>query len=424
MTDSLKLRTFSGWSILLLGILLSLTSLLPVLSRGSLSPAAGMIGLFGLLAVGVGLPFSATPAQRLTEGAARNLCVGLESLILGAAGGVFGFCVQRSPFLNIRDPLPGTVVVVFVALFCFAALARVAMARAGSAAFRSSSPGLFSCGGSMDPVLFLVLQPSLLVLAAVAGRMIVAQAGDGREGSMLALAPALAVLPIFVRAELALWARRRRDTSAAWPSYGVLAWAALLGLMAFPEMLRWLLSLPGVLFGSSPLSTWPQVSLIQVFGYLTSLAVCVSFYIASRRARRAFSSRALGYVALAVGTLLPVAVGLASEGVRAGPPIPIAVVLAVMLVLPAALIIPAHHLLFTREKKPAGHHAEEVCHGIASLASVGASTVNDAASALDAPAPTEPAPGEYPAPDPAASWPAGISADEPQLPQDEHALTP
>lgn len=423
MTDSLKLRTFSGWSILLLGILLSVTSLLPVISRGSVSPAAAMIGLFGLLAVGVGLWFSVTAAQRLTEGAARNLCVGLESLILGAAGGVFGFCVQHSSFFSIGDPLAGTLVVVFVALFCFAALARVATARPGSAAFRASGPGLFSGGGSMDPVLFLVLQPSLLVLAAVAGRMIVAQAGESREASILALALALAVLPIFVRAELALCAKRRRDTTAAWPSYGVLAWAALLGLVAFPEMLRWLFSLPGVLFGSSPLPTWTHVSLVRVFGYLVSLAACMACYLASRRPRRAFHLRALGYVALGLGTLLPISVGLASDGVQQGPAIPFALVLALVIVLPAALIIPAHRLLFRGDEKPDAHGAQGACHGIASLASVSAGIINDAASPMEAPAPTEPEPGQYPEPDP-ASWPSHLPAGEPQRPQDEHALTP
>jgi hypothetical protein len=422
MNDSLKLRTFSGWSILLLGILLSVTSLLPVISRGSLSPAAGMIGLFGLLAIGIGVAFSTTTAQQFTERAAGRLCVGLESLILGAVGGVFGFCVQHSFASNRLDPLPGTLVVVFVALGCFASLARVAIARQAAAAFRSPGQGLFSYGGSMDPVSFLVLQSSVLVLAAVVGRMIAAQAGDSREGSTLALALGLAVLPGFGRAELALCVKRRRDPVAAWPSYGVLAWAALLGLVAFPEMLWWLLSLPGALFSSSPLPAWPRMSLVQILGYLLSLAACISCYLASGRERRAFFSRALGYAALGVGTLLPVSVGLASASVQQGPPLPIAVVLAVMLVLPAALIIPAHHLLFKREAKRDPLRAEDAWPGDASLAAVGAATLN-AASPMDAPAPTEPVAGQYPGPDP-ASWPSEVAAGEAQAPQDEHALAP
>jgi uncharacterized membrane protein YhaH (DUF805 family) len=366
MTDSLKLRTLSGWSILLLGVLLSVTSFMPVVLRGSFSPDAGMIGLFGLLAIGVGLPFSIATEQRLREGAARNLCVGLESLTLGAAGGVVGFFVQCSSFFDMRDPLPATLVIVFVALFCFAALARVATARQGSAAFRSPSGSLFSFGGSIDPVSFLVLQPTLLVLAAVVGRMIAAQAEDNREASILALALSLAVLPIFVRAELALCVKRRRDTAAAWPSYGAFAWAALLGLVTFPEISRWLVSLPGVLLSSSPKPTWPHISLVQVLGYLVSLAACISCYIASRRVRRAFFVRAFGYVALGLATLLPISVGLASDGVHEVSPIPIAIVLALLIVLPAGLIIGAHHLLFIRDEKLAVHPANGACLGVTS----------------------------------------------------------
>ena len=80
MTDSLKLRTLSGWSILLLGVLLFITSFMPIILRGTVSPAAGMIGLFGLLAISVGIPLSIATEARLTKGAAINLCVGLESL--------------------------------------------------------------------------------------------------------------------------------------------------------------------------------------------------------------------------------------------------------------------------------------------------------------------------------------------------------
>jgi uncharacterized membrane protein YhaH (DUF805 family) len=369
MTDSLKLRTLSGWSILLLGVLLFVAAFMPVVLRGSVSPTAGMIGLFGLLAIGIGIPFSIATAKRLTEGAARSLCVGLESLTLGAAGGVFGFFVQRTSSINILDPLHATLVIVFVALLCFAALARVATARQGSAAFLSPSGSLFSFGGCIDPVSFLVLQPALLVFAAVVGRMIAAQAGDSREASILALALSLAVLPIFVRAELALCVKRWRDTAAAWPSYGVLAWAALLGLVAFPEIARWLVSLPGVLLSSSPLPSWPHISLVRASGYLVALAACFSCYMASRRVRRAFFMRASGYVALGIGSLLPVSVGLASDGVHQVSPIPIAIVLALMIVLPAGLIIGAHHLLFRRDEKPAAQHSMETCLDATSLRS-------------------------------------------------------
>ena len=348
MTDSFKLRTLSGWSILLLGVLLLVTSLLPVVLRGSVSPAAGMIALFGLLAMGVGIPLSIATGKRLTEGAARSLCVVLESLTLGAAGGIFGLFVQGSSFFDVLDPLHATLAIVFVALFCFAALARVATARQGSAAFLSPSGSLFSFGGSIDPVSFLVLQPSLLIFAAVVGRMIAAQAGDSREASLLALALSLAALPIFVRAEVALCAKRWRDTAAAWPSYGVLAWAALLGLVAFPEIVRWSVSLPGVLLSSSPRPAWPQVSLARVLCYLVSLAACISCYLASRRVRRGPFLRVAGYVALGLGSLLPIPVGLASDGAHEVSPIPIPIVLALLIVLPAGLIIGAHHLVFRK----------------------------------------------------------------------------
>jgi uncharacterized membrane protein YhaH (DUF805 family) len=368
MTDSPKLRTLSGWAILLLGIVLFAASFIPVVARGGIPTAAGMIGLFGLLAVGVGYPFATATAQRLMEGAARNLCVGLESLMLGAAGGVLGLFLQHSSF-SLLDPLPATLVVVFVALFGFTALARVATARQGSAAFRSRSEGLFSFGGSIGPVSFLMLQPPLLVLAAVAGRMIAAQAGDSREGSILALALSFAVLPIFLRAELALCVKRRRDATGAWPSYGVLAWAALLGLVTFPEICRWLLSLPGAFLASNPLPAWPQTSLVQVLGFLVSLAACVSCYMASGRTRRGFCLRTAGYIAFGLGSLLPISVGLASAGVQQVPPLPITIVLAMMIILPAGLIIPARHLLFVREEKSGVHEAQGACPGVTSLCS-------------------------------------------------------
>ena len=351
MTDSFKLRTLSGWSVLLLGILLFVMSFLPVVWRGSVSPAAGMIALFGLLAIGVGLPLSVATGRRLTEGAARGLCVALESLALGAAGGILGCLVQHSGFSNAPDPLHVTLAVLFVALFCFAALARVATARQGAAAFHSSSGSLFSLGGCMDPVTFLVLQPAWLVVAVVAARMIAAQAGDSKVTSPLALALSLAVLPVFVRAELSLCVKRRRDTTAAWPCYGALAWAALLGLLAFPEILRWSISLPGVLLGSSLPPAWPQVSLTRTLCYLICLAACISCYLAARRERRALLWRVAGYGALALGSLLPISVGLASDGVDQVSPIPIPIVLAVALVLPATLIIGAHYLLFRPGEK-------------------------------------------------------------------------
>ena len=71
MTDSFKLRTFSGWSILLLGVLLVVTAFLPVVLRGSLPPAAWMIGLFGLLASAVGIP--TTMAATITAPAAGRV---------------------------------------------------------------------------------------------------------------------------------------------------------------------------------------------------------------------------------------------------------------------------------------------------------------------------------------------------------------
>ncbi len=358
MTDSLKLRTVSGWSILLLGVLLLITSFLPVVLRGAVSPAAGMIGLFGLLAAGVGGTLSMVAGRRLTAGAARMVCVVLESLMLGAAGGVCGLLAQRSSVFDIRDPLHATLVIVLVALVCFAALARVATARRASEAFLAPSESLFSLGGGIDPVTFLVLQPALLVFAGVVGRMIVAAAGDGREGALLALALLLAVLPVFARVEFALCVRRRRDTTAAWPSYGVLAWAALLGLITFPEIVQRAVRLPGGLLSSSPPLAWSHIPLARVLCYLAALAACVSFYLASRQGRRPFFSRGLGYVALGIGTLLPVSVGLATGDAHQGAAIPIAIVLAVAIVLPAVLIIGAHHLLFIRDAMPAAVQPE------------------------------------------------------------------
>lgn len=344
------------------------TSLLPIVLRGGVSPASAMIALFGLLAIAVGTPLSLATGPRLTEGAARNVCVVLESLALGAAGGSFGFFVQRFSLFSVLDPLDATLAIVFVALFGFAALARVATARQGSAAFLSSSESLFSLGGSLDPVSFLVLQPSWLVFAAVVGRVLAAQAGDSREASSLALALAFAVVPVFVRVELALCVKRWRDTTAAWPSYGALAWAALLGLVAFPEILRWSVALPGVLLGASPRLAWPRISLARAFCYLVALAACVSCYVASRRPRRARWLRVAGYLALGLGSLLPVSVGLACDDVHQLSPIPIATVLAVAIVLPAALIIGAHHWVFTPGEKPAAAFPAEPCLGVASPA--------------------------------------------------------
>jgi len=367
MTDSFKLRTFSGWSILLLGVLLLVTSFLPVVLGGSVSPVAGMIGLFGLLAVGVGIPLSIATAPRLAAGAARNLCIGLESLILGAAGGLVGFFVQPTAFSNRLYPFHVTLVLELVALFCFAVLARVAAARQGSAAFRSSQESLFSLGGCMGPTLCLVLQPSLLVFAAIAAGLIAAQAESSREGSLVALALIPASLPVFVRAEAALCLKRWRDTTAAWPSYGVLVWAALLGWVAFQEVFQWLTSLGSVPFRSSPLPAWPHISLDRVLCYSVSLAACISCYMASRRVRRALPWRVLGYVAFGLGSLLPVSVGLASDNAHQGSPLPIATLIAVLIVLPAAFIIGAHHLLFRRDEKLAVLRPQETCLAVTSL---------------------------------------------------------
>ena len=361
MTDSFKLRTFAGWSILLLGALSLVTSFLPVISRGTFSPAAGMIALFGLLALGVGLPLSTATGPRLTEAAARNLCLLLEVLTFGAAGGIVGCSLQHPSFFELLDPLRATLAIVFVALLGAAALARIAIARQAAAAFRSSGGSLLSYGGSMDPATFLVLQPALVVVAAVLGRMIAAQAGQSSEASVLALALAVAALPALLRAELALCLKRWRDHSAAWPAYGVLAWAAVLGLVAFPELPRWAVALPGVLLGSPPPTSWPQVSLTRAVCYLLSLTACISCYLASRRERRAPLFRIPGYAALALGSYLPVSAGLASDGVPAGSPIPVPVMLAVAIVLPAAVVMGAHRLLFRSPEKRAESIPVETC---------------------------------------------------------------
>jgi uncharacterized membrane protein YhaH (DUF805 family) len=377
MTDSLKLRALSGRSILLLGTSLFLMSFMPVILRGGASPTAGMIALIGLLAIGVGIALSIATEERLTEGAARRLCVVLESLALGATGAALAFLVQTTSLLRILDPLQATFVIAFVALLCFATLARVATARQGSTAFRSPSDSFLSFGGCIDPVSFLVLQPALLALAALVGGMIAAQAGDSREGSLLALALFLTVLPIFVRAELAICLKRWRDTTAAWPAYGVLAWAALLGLVAFHEMFRWLLSLPGVLLTSSPLPAWPHTPLVRVLCFLASLAACISCYIASRRVRSDLLLRVPGYLALALASLLPISAGLASDGIHlplkvsgyvaldlgALLPIPAGpasggVHFALSFLLAAGLAIAAHHLLFRQDAKRAVQHAK------------------------------------------------------------------
>jgi hypothetical protein len=213
MTDSLKLRALSGRSILALGVLLFITSLMPAVLRGGRCPVAGMLGVFGLLAIGVGIALSAATGARLTEGAARRLCVALMSLIFAAGSGFFGILVQRTSFFGGLGPLHATLVIVFAALFGFAVLACVSIARQGAAAFLSPSDSLLGLGGSIDPLSFWVTQSTFLVFAAVGGGMIAAQAQGGREGLLLAAALALAALPFFITVELAICAKRWRDAT-------------------------------------------------------------------------------------------------------------------------------------------------------------------------------------------------------------------
>lgn len=353
MTDSLKLRALSGWSILLLGVLLFVTSFMPAVLRGGISPTAGMIGLFGLLAIGVGIALSVATEVQPKDGAVRRLCVALMSLTFAAAGGGLGILVQRTTFFDGLGSLHAMLVIMFAALFGFAALACVATARQGTSAFISPSQSFFSLGGTIDPLSFLLLQPALLIFAAVVGGMIATQVGGSREGLLLAIALALAVLPFFITVELAICIRRWRATTAAWQSYGVLVWAALLGLITFHEIFQWVVSLPGVLLSSSPLPPWPHVSLVRVLCYLLSLAACISCFIASRRPRRGFFLRVPGYVALGIGSLMPLSVGLASESIQQASATPIAIVFAVFFVVAGGLITGAHFLVFRRDEKVA-----------------------------------------------------------------------
>jgi hypothetical protein len=85
MTDSLKLRLLSGWSILLLGILLFITSFMPAVLRGGDSPTASMIGIFGLFAIVIGIALSVANKEQLTEAGARQLWVALVCLIFATA---------------------------------------------------------------------------------------------------------------------------------------------------------------------------------------------------------------------------------------------------------------------------------------------------------------------------------------------------
>jgi len=259
--------------------------------------------------------------------------------------GVFGILVQRTTFFDGLGSLHATLVVVFAALFGFAALACIAMARQAAAAFLAPSDSLFSFGGSIDPLSFLVLQLALLLFASVAGVSCASQAGGGREGLLLAIALGLALLPVFVTAELAICAKRWRDTTERWPSYGALAWAALLGLATFHEMFHWLASLPGELLSSSSLHLPPLVSLAKVLCYLVSLAACVWCYLVSRQcARRSFFLRVLGYGALGFGSFFFVTVGVRSMS-------PIRV--AIFVVVATGLISGAYFLVFRRDEKVA-----------------------------------------------------------------------
>jgi hypothetical protein len=180
-------------------------------------------------------------------------------------------------------------VITFVALLCLAVVRRVAIARHGPAEFNSASESLFSFGGCLDPFSFLVLQAGLLILASVVGWMIGAQARGTAEGWLLAFALFLAALPIFVRAELAICIKRRRDVTAMWPSYGVLVWAAFLLLsLVSGHNLAW----------------------VEVVCWLALLAACIWWYIFSRRLpRRGFILRAIGYLAFGLGSRLALTAG-------------------------------------------------------------------------------------------------------------------
>ena len=350
MNDSLKLRSLSGWTILLLGVPLFITSFMPVVLRGGQSPTAAMLGVFGLLAIGIGIALSAATEATLSEAASRRFCVALMSLVFAAAGGVFDVFVQRTSFFDGLGSLHATLVILFAALFVVAALACVAIARQSAAAFLAPSESLLSLGGSIAPLSFLVLQPMFLIFAAVVAGMIAAQAGGTRDGLFLAIALALAALPFFITAQLALCTKRWRDTTTRWPSYGALAWASFLALGAFHEIFQWLASLPVALISSSPIPAFPHMSLLRVFFAAVSLAACVCFYFLSRqRVRRSFFLRVLGNTGLGVGSLFFASVGLALSRAQSLSPVRVAIIVLVA----AGLITAAFFLVFRRDEKVA-----------------------------------------------------------------------
>ena len=333
MTDSQKLRVLSGRSILPLGAVLFIASFMPAILRDGNSPIAGMVAVVGLLAIGAGIPLSIATTDRLTERGARGLCLVLEPLILAAAGGALGILVQRASFFATLGVLPVTLVIVFVALFCFALIARLAIAQQSSAAFLSDSESLFTIGGRTDPLSFLFIQVLLIIAAAVVGVFITAQRSDSREGSILALALFLAVLPLFVRAEVANCVKRWRDETVAWPSYGVLAWAGFLVL--------------GLFAGS-------HLFLIQVLCCAASVVACISWHVVSRkRRRRGFFRRALGYVAFGLGSMLPLsgAFIVLLGRVQKVSPNRTATLFIIVFLIAAGLIAGARYLVFRRDEK-------------------------------------------------------------------------
>lgn len=348
MNASLKLRSLSGWSILLLGVLLFVTSFAPAVLRDGRPPTAGLLGLFGLLAIGIGVALSAARDATLSEAAARRFCVALMSLVFAAAGGFLDVLVQRTSFFDGLGSLHAVLVVLFAVLFGIAVFTCIAIARQSAAAFLAPSESFLSLGGSIDPLSFLVVQPMFLIFAAVVAGAIAAQAGGTRDGLLLSIALALAALPFIVTAQLALCAKRWRDTSTRWPSYGVLAWAAFLALGAFHEIFEWLVSVPGALISSSPMPAFPHMSLLRVLFATVSLAACVCFYFLSRRrTRHGFFLRAFGNAALGIGSLFFASVGLALSRAQSLSPVRTTIIVLVA----AGLITVSFFLVFRRDDK-------------------------------------------------------------------------
>jgi len=108
------------------------------------------------------------------------------------------------------------------------------------------------------------------------------------------------------------------------PSYGVLVWAGFLALSVF---------------------SGPHVFFIQIVCYAGSLAACVWWFVISRkRVRRGFLRRALGYIAFAFGSMMPLSGALIVVLGRATPLFILSLVIAV------GLIAGAHYLVFRRDK--------------------------------------------------------------------------